>query len=155
MNAGRKSRHAFLGFRIDARSMTVTWPFQKRTELRDEILATLKNRGQASPIANASILGKLRCLKNGGATDAEIVFRLRWHVVSVPTYLRECFDGVDTIMARAIAGAIRSCSQHRSRENGLQKSTSLTSHVVTIDQRHLEFMQSTVSSSCYLQARCS
>lgn len=51
----------FLGFLIDARSITVTRPFQKHTELRDEILATLKNRrGQASPIAYASILGKLR-----------------------------------------------------------------------------------------------
>ena len=51
----------FLGFLVDARSMTVTWPLQKRTELRDEILATLKDRrGQASPIAYASTLGKLR-----------------------------------------------------------------------------------------------
>ena len=52
----------FLGFLIDAHKMTVTWPLQKRTELRDEILATLKHNrgGQASPIVYASILGKLR-----------------------------------------------------------------------------------------------
>lgn len=45
----------------------------------------------------------------GGASDKEIAFRHRWHVTSVPIYLQKCFDGVDTIMALAISGAIRSC----------------------------------------------
>ena len=60
MDVGRKSHHAFFGFLIATSSMTATWPFQKCTELRHEILATMKHRrGQASPIAYTSILGKL------------------------------------------------------------------------------------------------
>jgi hypothetical protein len=46
-------------------------------------------------------------LKLGGASDEEIAFRLRWHVSSVPTYLRECFDQVGSIVATTIAGAYR------------------------------------------------
>ena len=45
------------------------------------------------------------CLLLGGATIEEIAFRLRWEKGSVPTYLRECFVGIDTIMQKAIAGA--------------------------------------------------
>jgi hypothetical protein len=46
-------------------------------------------------------------LKLGGASDKEIAFRLRWHVSSVPTYLRDCFDQVGTIVATMLAGAYR------------------------------------------------
>jgi hypothetical protein len=46
------------------------------------------------------------CLKMGGATDEKIAFRLRWHISSVPTYLRECITSIDALMQQAIAGAI-------------------------------------------------
>jgi len=47
------------------------------------------------------------CLKLGGATDEEIAFRLRWHIASVPTYLRECYCGIDQLMRTAITGVYR------------------------------------------------
>ena len=47
------------------------------------------------------------CLKIGGAKDEEIAFRLRWHISSVPTYLRECMNSIDTLMQQAIFGAMR------------------------------------------------
>jgi hypothetical protein len=43
----------------------------------------------------------------GGATIADIAFRLRWHIASVPTYLRECFQEVGSIMEQAIVGAFK------------------------------------------------
>jgi hypothetical protein len=46
-------------------------------------------------------------LKLGGAADEEIAFRLRWHVSSVPTYLRECFHQVGAIIEQALTGAYR------------------------------------------------
>jgi hypothetical protein len=46
-------------------------------------------------------------LKLGGATDEEIAFRLRWHVSSVPTYLRECFQQVGAIVQSTLMGAYR------------------------------------------------
>jgi hypothetical protein len=63
---------------------------------------------ELSIVAHSNRFTAACCLKNRGATDEEIAFRLRWHVASVPTYLREYFDGVNTIMARAIARATRS-----------------------------------------------
>jgi hypothetical protein len=47
------------------------------------------------------------CLKMGGAKDEEIAFRLRWNIASVPTYLRECFQEVGTIMASTLQGAFK------------------------------------------------
>jgi hypothetical protein len=47
------------------------------------------------------------CLQMGGASNDEIAFRLRWKVGSVPTYLRECFQGVGNIMSSAIQGAFK------------------------------------------------
>jgi hypothetical protein len=47
------------------------------------------------------------CLHMGGASIADIAFRLRWHVSSVPTYLRECFQDVGGIMQTAIQGAFK------------------------------------------------
>jgi hypothetical protein len=44
-------------------------------------------------------------LKLGGAKDEEITFRLRWHVGHVPTYLRECFQQVGTIVQTRLLGA--------------------------------------------------
>jgi hypothetical protein len=46
-------------------------------------------------------------LKLGGAKDEEIAFQLRWHVSSVPTYLRECFQQVGTIVQTTLLGAYR------------------------------------------------
>jgi hypothetical protein len=47
-------------------------------------------------------------LKLGGAKDEEIAFRLRWHVSSVPTYLRECFQQqVGTVVQMALLAAYR------------------------------------------------
>jgi hypothetical protein len=46
-------------------------------------------------------------LKLGGATDEEIAFRLRWHISSVPTYLRECFQQVGELVQTTLAGAHR------------------------------------------------
>ena len=42
------------------------------------------------------------CLQMGGASHEDIAFRLRWKVGSVPTYLRECFQEVGTIMSSTL-----------------------------------------------------
>jgi hypothetical protein len=47
------------------------------------------------------------CLQMGGASLSDIAFRLRWHIASVPTYLRECFQEVGPIMQQAIMGAFK------------------------------------------------
>ena len=47
------------------------------------------------------------CLHMGGASISDIAFRLRWHVSSVPTYLRECFQDVGTVMEQAVTGAFK------------------------------------------------
>jgi hypothetical protein len=46
-------------------------------------------------------------LKLGGASDEEIAFRLRWHIYSIPTYLRECFQQVGNIVQTTLMGAYR------------------------------------------------
>jgi hypothetical protein len=51
----------YLGFLIDSRAMTVTWPLDKRVELRDLMLSVLRTKGHVStPRIIASIIGKLR-----------------------------------------------------------------------------------------------
>ena len=57
-------------------------------------------------VAHSNRVTAALCLKLGGATDEDIAFRLRWHVSSVPTYLRECFNGIDAVMQTAIQGAL-------------------------------------------------
>jgi hypothetical protein len=47
------------------------------------------------------------CLKMGGAKDEEIALRLRWKVASMPTYLRECFQEVGSIMLNTLQGAFK------------------------------------------------
>lgn len=47
------------------------------------------------------------CLQKGGASNDEIAFKLRWHLTSVPTYLRDCFQSIGTTLERAIAGALQ------------------------------------------------
>jgi hypothetical protein len=44
-------------------------------------------------------------LKLEGAMDEEIVLQLRWHVSSVPTYFRECFQQVGAIIQSTLMGA--------------------------------------------------
>ena len=58
-------------------------------------------------VAHSTRVTAALCLKLGGASDEDIAFRLRWHVSSVPTYLRECFNGIDTAMQTAITGVFR------------------------------------------------
>jgi hypothetical protein len=51
----------YLGFLICSRSMTVTWPWYKRTELYDEIMTCLQGRRPSlTPKGVASMIGKLR-----------------------------------------------------------------------------------------------
>ena len=59
-----------------------------------------------SIVAHSNRVTAAVCLKMGGATDEDIAYRLRWHISSVPTYLRECASGIDSIMQKAIAGSI-------------------------------------------------
>jgi hypothetical protein len=47
------------------------------------------------------------CLQMGGASNDEIAFRLRWKVGSVPSYLRECFQEVGSIMLSTLQGAFK------------------------------------------------
>jgi hypothetical protein len=56
-------------------------------------------------VAHSNRVTAALCLLLGGATIDEIAFRLCWELGSVPTYLRECFIGIDEIMRKAIAGA--------------------------------------------------
>ena len=52
---------AYLGFLINSRDLTVTWPLEKRLELRQQILLILGRRGhEATPKEIASIIGKIR-----------------------------------------------------------------------------------------------
>jgi hypothetical protein len=51
----------YLGFLIDSRAMTVTWPLDKRLELRDMMLTVLQTKHREStPRIIASIIGKIR-----------------------------------------------------------------------------------------------
>jgi hypothetical protein len=43
----------------------------------------------------------------GGTANEEIALHLCWNIVSVPTYLRECFQEVGTIMASTLQGAFK------------------------------------------------
>jgi hypothetical protein len=47
------------------------------------------------------------CLQMGGASNDEITFRLRWKVGSLPTYLRECFQQIGSIMLSTLQGAFK------------------------------------------------
>jgi hypothetical protein len=50
----------FLGFYINSRSMTVTWPLYKRQALYEDIQAALASPRKVTPKLAASIIGKLR-----------------------------------------------------------------------------------------------
>jgi hypothetical protein len=51
---------AYLGFIINSRDMTVTWPLEKRLELRQQILEILaRSNHKATPKEIASVIGKI------------------------------------------------------------------------------------------------
>jgi hypothetical protein len=50
----------FLGFYINSRSMTVTWPLYKRLALYDDIQVALASPRKVTPRMTASIIGKVR-----------------------------------------------------------------------------------------------
>jgi hypothetical protein len=53
----------------------------------------------ASVVAHSDHITAAVSLKLGGAySNEEIAFRLRWHVSSVLTYLRECFQQVGSLI---------------------------------------------------------
>ena len=45
-------------------------------------------------------------MKQGNASDEDIAFRLRWHVTSVPTYIRDCFQAIGPTLQHAVAGML-------------------------------------------------
>lgn len=47
------------------------------------------------------------CLQQGGASNDEIAFKLRWHLSSVPTYLRDCFQAIGDTLTKAVRGALK------------------------------------------------
>jgi hypothetical protein len=49
----------YLGFLIDTRLLSVTWPFDKREDLRADITEALENRRRVNPRLLARILGKV------------------------------------------------------------------------------------------------
>ena len=46
------------------------------------------------------------CLKQGGVSNDDIAFRLRWSPMSVPTYLRDCFTAVGDMLQKTLYGAM-------------------------------------------------
>ena len=48
------------------------------------------------------------CLKQGGASNEEIAFRLQWKITSVPPYLRDCYQQVGVYLSQTIYGAMMS-----------------------------------------------
>ena len=58
-------------------------------------------------VAHSTRVTAALCLQLGGASVEDIAFRLRWHVSSVPTYLRECFNGITESMQTAVRGAFK------------------------------------------------
>jgi hypothetical protein len=61
-----------------------------------------------SIVAHSNRVTAAVCLQQGGASIDEIAFRLRWQPGSVPTYLRECYQGVGAILQKTILGIYRS-----------------------------------------------
>jgi len=80
----------YLGFIIDSRAMTVTWPLVKRLELKSRIEDILhRKRGLATPRELSSILGKLRA----AARIAPWGHYMTW---SVQRHLRKCLRQADS-----------------------------------------------------------
>ena len=45
-------------------------------------------------------------LKQGGASNDDIAYHMRWDPKSVPTYLRDCFGSVNHDLARTLQGSM-------------------------------------------------
>jgi hypothetical protein len=65
-------------------------------------------RNIKSLVAHSNRVTAAVCLQQGGASNDEIAFRLRWQPGSVPIYLRDCFQAVGTTLQKALLGAYRS-----------------------------------------------
>ena len=65
-------------------------------------------RNIKSLVAHSNRVTAAVCLQQGGATNDEIAFRLRWQPGSVPIYLRDCFQAVGDTLQKTLAGAYRS-----------------------------------------------
>jgi hypothetical protein len=61
-----------------------------------------------SIVADFNCITAAVCLQQGGATIDEIASCLHWQPGSIPTYLRECSQGVGNILKKAILGVYRS-----------------------------------------------
>jgi hypothetical protein len=65
-------------------------------------------RNIKSLVAHSNRVTAAVCLQQGGASNDEIAFRLRWQPASVPIYLRDCFQAVGDTLQKALVGAYRS-----------------------------------------------
>jgi hypothetical protein len=65
-------------------------------------------RNIKSLVAHSNRVTAAVCLQQGGASNDEIAFRLRWRPASVPIYLRDCFQAVGDTLQKSIVGAYRS-----------------------------------------------
>jgi hypothetical protein len=65
-------------------------------------------RNIKSLVAHSNRVTAAVCLQQGGASNDEIAFRLRWQPASVPIYLRDCLQAVGDTLQTALVGAYRS-----------------------------------------------
>ena len=47
-------------------------------------------------------------LKQRNIKNDKIAYRLRWHINSEPTYLRECWQGLGAILLQSLQGVLQS-----------------------------------------------
>ena len=57
-------------------------------------------------VAHSNRVTAAVALKSGGMDNADIAFRLRWHIDTVEHYLRECAHSLDALTLAAIKGAL-------------------------------------------------
>jgi hypothetical protein len=65
-------------------------------------------RNIKSLVAHSNCVTAAVCLQQGGASNDETAFRLRWQPGSVPIYLRDCFQAVGDTLQKMLVGAYRS-----------------------------------------------
>jgi hypothetical protein len=65
-------------------------------------------RNIKSLVAHSNRVTAAVCLQQGGASNDEIAFRLRWQPGSVPIYLPDCFQAVGDTLQKTLVGAYRS-----------------------------------------------
>ena len=44
--------------------------------------------------------------QQGSALNDKIEYKLRWHITSVPTYIRECWQGIGPILLKSLTGVL-------------------------------------------------